>query len=211
DQISANGAAAAPPAFAASEASGQGASGAGALGGTVLTTNLLRWKARLSRQFVEALAARPQGTVIESVVWFHSPSYMGALKRAAAAAVSELVAEREEQRSTSPWRGLWMGPPPRIYEVHLFRAPSGAYHLLDRWGMPAGRRWLGEGLGEAGSEEVAVGHLVRLSPRRIIVHLADEAPIQAGLRAAFPGRVYTCRGCPRCSLSGRTPAPSPSR
>lgn len=176
------------------------------------TTNLLRWQARLARSLVEALAAFPQGVVVEAIAYFGDPSYVRALRQAAAAVVAELAGERREQRASAPWRSLWFGPPPRAYEVHLFQAPDGTYHVLDRWGAPAGRRWLGDQAGGMASEELVVGHLVRLGPRRIVVHLPDEAPVQAAVRAAFPGRVHTCRGCPRCLAGRRThPAPTPSR
>lgn len=178
----------------------------------VLTTNLLRWQARLARLLLEAFTAHPRGVVVEAIAYFRSPSYIGALRRAAAATIAELATEREEQRASVPWRSLWLGPPPRAYEVHLFRAPNGVYHLLDRWGAPAGRRWLGDGVREAATEEVVVGHLVRLGPRRIVVHLPDEAPVQAAVRAAFPGRVHTCHGCPRCMPTRRSSqVPTPSR
>ena len=181
-------------------------------GAPALTGNLLRWRARLARLLLEAMTARPQGVVVEAVAYFSAPSYVRALRRAAAASIAELAAEREEQRAAGPWRSLWLGPPPRAYEVHLFRAPNGGYHLLDRWGAPAGRRWLGDGVREAPTEEVVVGHLVRLGPRRIVVHLPDEAPVQAAVRAAFPGRVHTCHGCPRCMTMRRTSqVPTPSR
>ena len=126
--------------------------------------------------------------------------------------VQELVAEREEHRAALPWRSLWMGPPPRAYEVHLFRSADGGYQLLDRWGEPAGRRWLGDAAREVASEETVVAHLVRLGPRRIVLHLPDETPVKAAVRAAFPGRVHACHGCPRCLLA-RTgqEVPSPSR
>lgn len=178
----------------------------------VQTTNLLRWQARLARALIEALTAHPQGVVLEAVAYFCSPSYIRALRRAAAATVAELASERQEQRASAPWRSLWLGPPPRAYEVHLFQTPNGVYQLLDRWGAPAGRRWLGDSVREASTEEVVVGHLVRLGPRRIVVHLPDDAPVQAAVRAAFPGRVHTCHGCPRCMLNRRAgQVPTPSR
>jgi len=185
--------------------------GPGASGTSTATGNLGRWQAYLSRCLVEALSSQPL-VVVESVACFPAPSFVGALRRAASAAVQELVAERDEQRASLPWRSLWMGPPPRAYEVHVFRSADGGYQLLDRWGEPAGRRWLGDAAREVASEETVVAHLVRLGPRRIVLHLPDETPVKAAVRAAFPGRVHACHGCPRCLLA-RTgqEVPSPSR
>lgn len=190
----------APPAGTA----GQGRTGA---------TNLARWHARVARQILESLTERPDGLVLEGIVWFRLGTYVQALRRAAAAAVGELAAEREEQRSTGPWRSLWLGPPPRIYEVHVLRGSAGKLRIVDRWGMPATRRYPGDtSASDSFTEEVAVAQLVRLNPRRILIHLPDEATIQSAVRAAFPGRVHTCRGCPRCSArqAASTPSPSPT-
>ncbi|NLG68895.1 MAG: hypothetical protein GX496_04905 [Firmicutes bacterium] len=185
--------------------------GSGVPGTSTLAGNLGRWQAHLSRCLLEALTAHPL-VVVESVACFPAPSFVGALRRAAAAVVQELVAEREEHRAALPWRSLWMGPPPRAYEVHLFRSADGGYQLLDRWGEPAGRRWLGDAAREASSEETVVAHLVRLGPRRSVLHLSEEAPVQAAVRSAFPGRVHTCHGCPRCMLARRgQEVPGPSR
>lgn len=165
-------------------------------------TNLARWQGHLTRLLQQALAEHCL-MVAEAVALFPAPSFAGALRRAAAAAVQELVIEREEQRASLPWRSLWLGPPPRAYEVHVLRTPDGAYQVLDRWGEPAGRRWLGDAPRPTTSEEAVLAHLVRLGPRRIVVHLPEESSLQAAVRAAFPGRVHACRGCPRCLASRR--------
>lgn len=173
-------------------------------GGTGVPVNLARWHVRMARLMLEALAEHPEGLILEGLIWFRLPSFIRALKKAASLTVQDLAAERAEQRSSAPWRGLWMGPPPRLYEVHVFRSPGG-YRLADRWGAPAVRRSPGETPGETATEELVVAHLVRLSPRRIVAHVPEESRVQAAIRSAFPGRVHTCHGCPRC-VTPRVPA-----
>lgn len=176
-----------------------------------LTTNLARWQARISRCLLEALGGqewprhgegegdgRPGVLSLEGVLRFRLKEFGRAIERAAAAAVAELLAERDEQRMFAPWRSLWLGPPPRLYEVHVLRDDQGTYRLLDRWGDPAGSR-TGEPASVAPTEDVLVSQLMRLGPRRIVVHLEPEDPGQVAVRGAFPGRVHTCRGCPRCA------------
>lgn len=171
-------------------------------------TNLLRWHARLSRCLLEAMPTVPEpgdpwpGTLmLEGTIRFRMQEYLIALNRAVAHAVAELAAERDEQRLFAPWRNLWLGPPPRIYEVHVFREAEGGYRLADRWGMPPGGRWGGEVAATAPSEGALVGQLLRLSPRRIVLHVPDDDPAQPAVRGAFTGRVHSCRGCPRCARS----------
>ena len=159
-----------------------------------LTAHLARWQARIGRCLLEHLTT---GVLcVEGLVRFRLQEFVRALDRAARAAVAQLAAEREEQRAYAPWRGLWMGSPPRLYEVHVVRDEQGHYRLLDRWGDSPGGRW-GEP-SAAAMAELLVGQLLRLAPRRIVLHLHTEDPAQAAVRDAFPGRVHTCRGCPRC-------------
>lgn len=174
--------------------------------------NLLRWHGRLTRSLLEALPAlpdpgdaHPRTLMLEGTIRFRVQEYVAALKRAVARAVAELGSERDEQRLFAPWRNLWLGPPPRIYEVHVFGETGGGYRLADRWGMPAGGRWAGDALAVAASEGALVGQLLRLAPRRIVLHVAEDDPAQAAVRSAFTGRVYSCRGCPRCRRSGPGP------
>ncbi len=174
--------------------------------------NLLRWHGRLSRCLLETMPALPDPAaphlrtlMLEGTIRFRVQEYVAALKRAVARAVAELGAERDEQRLFVPWRNLWLGPPPRIYEVHVFGEAGRGYRLADRWGMPAGARWAGEGLAAAASEGALVGQLLRLAPRRIVLHVGEDDPAQAAVRGAFTGRVYSCRGCPRCGRSGPGP------
>ena len=176
-----------------------------------LTGNLARWEARISRCLLEALGGpepsrsgeaqeegRPAPLSLEGVVRFRIKEFVRAIDRAAACAVAELLAERDEQRMFAPWRSLWLGPPPRLYEVHICRDGQGTYRLLDRWGEPAGCR-TGDPAAAAATEDVLVSQLMRLGPRRIVVHLEPDDPGQAAVRGAFPGRVHACRGCPRCA------------
>ncbi|HEY8485822.1 MAG TPA: sporulation protein YtxC [Limnochordales bacterium] len=182
---------------------GSGLAGSPGLRGG-LTGNLLRWQSRISRCLLEVLGAGPPAepsgvwvVPLEGVVRFRVKEFGQAIDRAAASAVAELAAERQEQRWANPWRSLWLGPAPRVYEVHVLRDPAGSYQVLDRWGDPVAAR-AGEPAAAIAGEEGLVGLLLRLGPKRIVAHLDGDDPGQQALRSAFPGRVHTCRGCPRC-------------
>ena len=176
-----------------------------------LTTHLARWQARIGRCLLEMLGGQEPSRngegagdhrlavlPLEGFVRFRVKEFVRAIDRAARSAVAELLAERDDQRMYAPWRSLWLGPAPRLYEVHVVRDDQGTYRLLDRWGDPAGAR-TGEPAVSAATEDLLVSQLMRLGPRRIVVHLEPDDPGQAAVRGAFSGRVHACRGCPRCA------------
>lgn len=147
--------------------------------------------------------------VIGGLITFSMPDYLTELKFAVDLAMEELRNEREYNDFVKLLRYFVDTQPSRIQEVNLRMDPDGLFWLWDGQGINIEEKFLNYYcndllIDEISLDDLLVSILITVSPRRIILHDAEQQnsePVKM-IRNVFGERIRDCSGCERCLSKG---------
>ncbi len=146
--------------------------------------------------------------VIEGLINFCMPDYLNELRFAVDLACEELRNEKEYNDFVKLLRYFVDTQPSRIQEVNLLMDKAGQFWLWDGQGINIEEKFLNYYcsdllLDDIGLDDLLVSILITVSPRRIILHNAEQQnnePVMM-IRKVFGERIRDCRGCERCLIN----------
>lgn len=148
--------------------------------------------------------------VIEGLINFCMPDYLTELRFAVDLACEELRNEKEYNDFVKLLRYFVETQPSRIQEVNLRMDTDGHFGLWDGQGMNIEEKFLNYYcndllIDEISLDDLLVSILITISPRRIILHNAEQLntePVKM-IRKVFGERIRDCKGCERCLSNGQ--------